>query len=188
MYKNLTTGVEHAYTIGGPFEQDYAHPNSLWIDGRYVWVMLHNKRQRVTEIARLIHGEKGFFRGWQSEIRYRLGDNACHNFRFDRALMHYNSSEDAQVVKFDHIMGIPRGATQFEKGLYIKGMTTNATGKLLVVGLNPWATTEERYSTSGQISFIDWTRGAKHVEVPLELPEGNAANINEIRRVPPSLF
>ena len=184
VYKSLRTGVEHAHTFGGAFEHDFAHPNSVWIDGQEISVLLHNKRFRVSEIARVRHDPaRGFDDGWRSELRYRLPHQACHNLRFDRALLRYLASEDARLVDIDHIAGRPLRSTPLPPG-YAKGMTL-IDDRTMVVGLNPMVSARERYAARSSLGFVDLVdMGFKHglkISLPGDVPAGNINDIRVIR-------
>lgn len=183
IFKSLRDGTEHSYTIGGVFEHDYAHPNSLWIDGIHIYVLLHNKRFRTSELCRIRHNPaSGFDRGYRSEIRYKLPYQACHNIRFDGPLLTFLASENESVAQMNHLTGEMIREFPNSAG-YIKGMTTFGENKLLV-GMNPLVPTDERYVCDAAVGVIDTLDGGTERCFPLKMPNGEGvANINEIRRL-----
>ncbi len=182
VYKSLTTGEEHTYTLGGAFEHDYAHPNSLWVDGTRVYVLLHNKGFRASEIAALRHYTTGFDTGFRSEIRYRLPTRDSHNIRFDRSLLTFNASVDSRVTQMDFLTGnvlrsIPLGSSD-----YLKGMAT--VGDMMLVGGTEKVPEYERYDSTSVVNIFDYRRTGYKGAVDL----GPVGCVNEIRRVPDVLF
>lgn len=183
VWKDLESGEEHIYTIGGEFEHDYAHPNSIWHDPPYVWVMLHNKLFRRSEICRLTHDpSSGFDVGYRRETRFCLPHGACHNLRFDRACMTYLASEQEAAVQINHLTGNVLRQFPIASG-YIKGMARIDDVRMLV-GMNPNVPAKERYESDVELGVVDTRDGGLRSGFPLRLAEGEpAGNINEIRRI-----
>jgi hypothetical protein len=188
VFKDLERGVEHVYTIGGPFEHDYEHPNSIWVDGPYVWVLCHNKRFRRSEVVRLRHHRNlGFDNGYLSEVRLRLPFSACHNLRFDGSLLTYIASESDRIAQIDALTGTPARGIPIPSG-YAKGMAL-VDSRTAIFGLNPNVPVSLRYDADVAIGFVDLVdmgfRGGFDLRLPTDEPLGN---INEIRRLPRRIF
>lgn len=183
VYKDLASGAEHSYTIGGAFEHDYAHPNSLWIDPPYVYVLLHNKRFRCSELCRLKHSRRsGFEVGYRCELRYKLPHAASHNIRFDGPILTYLASESGGAVQVNHLTGEMLRSFPSEAG-YLKGMATFGDGKLLV-GANPHLPAAQRYDAPASVAVVDTFDAGFEYRLPIEMPDGEPpGNINEIRRL-----
>lgn len=189
VYKSLENGDEHTYTIGGVFENDYAHPNSLWVDGEYVYVLLHNQRFRASEIARLRHNPKeGFDIGFRSEIRYKIPHSCCHNIRFDRGLLTYVASEDSTLAQIDFLTGRSLRRLPLKEASYAKGMATK--GSRLFVACNELVPHTKRYESNSWLWLYDDFKGiGERHEVELKLPNGEpVGNVNEIRIVPDNVL
>jgi hypothetical protein len=188
VYKSLTTGVEDVFTIGGEFEQDYAHPNSLWLEGSYVYVMLHNKRWRRSEIARLQHSPRhGFDYGYRAELRYKLHHAACHNLRMDRAVLTYLASDDSIIMQINHLTGRPLRGVAGQKGGYLHGLAT--LGDVFVFGSNPLVSAEERYESRSGLGFMSRGDGGYLHMLDLTTTKGEVVtNINEIRVLSDDVF
>ncbi len=181
VYKSLVTGEEHAHTLGGAFEFDYAHPNSLWINGPYVYVMLHNKRARDSEIARLIHcPQRGFMSAaYRGELRYKLGYQGCHNLRFDGPLLTYVASENSLLAQLNHITGQPiRALPVAEAGNFLKGLVTYK--ELAFCGMSPNAVTEERYKVPSSLVMCNYKKPGLKFHMTL----GNFGCVDELRILP----
>lgn len=170
------TEVVEEYFIDG-IDFDVNHINSLFVYGQYLFVVLHNKLQRESQIAVLE------YQGSFSEVaRYSLWDAQCHNIFIHGSYIYYNGSSRKCVVKADWTNGNIIERTETEH--HTKGMSV--VDHYLVVGGSVYARRSERSSSDGFLYFLNRnTLSVEHiVEVSLDLggtsPSG-IGNINDIR-------
>lgn len=176
VYQNLLTGQTDHYVFEGR-RHDWNHINSIYPCGRQLFVILHNRARRESQLAILHHDPQ---RGLELQRTLSLWDRGCHNVFIDGDRLYYSASQVNQLVVVDLTADAVVQRLAFA-GWHIKGLS--AAGDVIALGLSEHTMRDRRAFTHGRLALIDRRTLALVAEIPLSLgdPPRPIGNINEIR-------
>jgi hypothetical protein len=173
VFQGLEEDVRHEYTFGNT-RCDINHPNSILPCGNQVFVLLHNKARRTSELCVFDHRlSEGFF----LKRQVHLPDFCCHNIFVEDHLLYYNASLIGGFVVVDTKKG------RVMKRLVFPGHTKglSVTEDFFVTGHSQLVNNrEKRRFTKGCLAIID--RKSLEICSIIDLNSSQSiGNINEIR-------
>lgn len=180
------TGEPVTYAHAG-VEWDANHLNSVYPCGDQVFVLLHNLKQRESQVA-VLHFRDGRL---EPGPLLSLWDRNCHNVFADERELIYNASLTTDLVFVDvqadalaaRVPLAPYAASYPTGRGHVKGLSISE-GKL-VVGISEEAERSRRGISQSGLIVLD--RASREIEatVDLHLPgqEHPIGNINEVRRL-----
>ncbi len=156
--------------------EDVNHINSVYICGRQVFALLHNRGRKKSEVMVIDHSKPDEL---VPKYLFPLLDKGCHNIYIENNYAFYNASSKGYFVIVDMIK-----RTQYKRHElpgHTKGLSV--LFDKMVFGFSDHAEREERKTTKGHIAIIDKTGFdiIKTLKITCEDIDGEVGNINEIR-------
>ena len=176
VFEDLEHDRRHEYRFERG-DRDRVHANSVYACGDEVFVLLHNRGRRESELVMLRHDAD---RGFEYARTLSLWNLGCHNVFIDGDRFFYNASFSREFVVVDLtndrvVERIPFGQW------HTKGMSV--TQDYLVVGLSERTHRDNRSTSKAKLAVIDRHALSVVRMIDLDLPSLPHAigNINDIR-------
>lgn len=175
VFSGHNEGPYHEFYFNG-LHSDVNHVNSVYPCGHQIFVLLHNRGKKPSQIVILDHD---LDRGFEYRKTLNLWHGGCHNVIVDDGRLYYNASADGRFVVIDlerqeviKEMAFP-GHT---KGMSLKGDT-------LVLGYSDSVAREQRVSARGYLVSVSTSDLSVRSIVDLNTvgSKGPVGNVNEVR-------
>jgi hypothetical protein len=175
VYQSLSSNKRHEHFFGD-ISVDINHPNSIYPCGERVFVLLHNRGQKETEVAVLHHD---ISKGFELQKLVSLWHKGGHNIFVEENYLYYNASDAGEFVIVD------LRKERIKKMLHFSGHTKglSATQDHFVIGFSDHTSRDERYASRGYLAVIDRRSLSiiKIIDLNFSSLPHPIGNINEIR-------
>lgn len=172
VYQDDAGQIEHEYHFFGRRDGRH-HVNSVYPGPGFVFVLLHNKDRRPSQVILCAHSPTT---GFRPVLTLGLAHFGCHNVFVDHHYVYYNASRAGRLVVVNRSQSAIVRELTFPG--HVKGLA--ATDGHLIIGYSDHAPRHHRSASKGYLVVID-RAGLEPVAIVDLNDEGSVGNVNEIR-------